>query len=389
MTSPPAPRSRIRRRISLISSALVLVAALGLGVALSWEASCPLPVTDSVGPGGSVPLAWTAPCYGGEEVLRLERVEVRALSPNEVRVRLHAAGVNPLDWHRIAGEPYIMRLAEGLGRPGAPRVGVDFAGVVEEVGAEVTRFRVGDRVFGGATGAFAESLIVREDRVVAPVPEGVELEVAAAVPVAGTTALQALRMAGEVGPGVRVLVNGASGGVGTFTVQIAKAMGAEVTGVSSARNLELVRSLGADHVIDYAETDFTRGEARWDVVIDNVGNHTLRDLRRAVEPGGHLVMVTGPKSNRWLGPVTRMAWSRLTDPFTVVEQRSLLASLRGDDLEILAGMLGQGTLTAPIDQRFPLTELPAAISYQGAGRTRGKNIVQIRSSEAPDTSSPE
>ncbi len=389
MTPSPAPRSRVRRRIVLIPAALVLVAALVLGFALSWDQSCPQPVAAADALGGSVHLAWTAPCYGGEDALRLEPVASRELGSDEIRVRLHAAGVNPLDWHRVAGEPYIMRLSEGLGRPEAPRIGVDFAGVVEEVGADVTRFRVGDRVFGGATGAFAESLVVREDRVLAMIPEGVDFEVAAAVPVAGTTALQALRMAGEVGPGVRVLVNGASGGVGTFTVQIAKAMGAEVTGVSSARNLELVRSFGADHVIDYAETDFTRGEARWDVVIDNVGNHALRDLRRALEPGGHLVMVTGPKSNRWLGPVTRLAWSRITDPFTAVEQRSLLASLNRDDLELLAGMLGQGSLTAPIDQRFPLTELPSAISYQGAGRTRGKNIVQIRLPEAPGPVTPE
>jgi NADPH:quinone reductase-like Zn-dependent oxidoreductase len=270
-----------------------------------------------------------------------------------------------------------MRLSSGIGRPSNPRVGVDFAGTVEAVGEGVQRFRPGDRVFGARSGAFAEYVVVREGGAVVLMPDGVAFDEAAAVPIAAVTALQAVRDAGRVGPGTRVLVNGASGGVGTYAVQVAKALGAHVTGVSSGRNAELVLSLGADRAIDYQAEDFTRGTELYDVIIDNVGNHPLAAYRRVLEPDGTLVMVTGPKRNRWLGPVTRAVWAGVTQPLANRTQVTILGDMNADDLAVLAGMMEDGTLRSVIDRRFALAEVPEAIEYLAQGRTRGKNVIVV------------
>jgi NADPH:quinone reductase-like Zn-dependent oxidoreductase len=252
---------------------------------------------------------------------------------------------------------------------------VDFAGTVEAVGAGVTRFSPGDAVFGGRTGAFAEYVVVREDRAVVAKPAGVSFEQAAAVPIAGLTALQGLRDRGGLEAGDKVLVNGASGGVGTFAVQIAKAYGAEVTGVCSTRNVEMVRSLGADHVIDYTQENYTDGEVRYDLILDNVGNHSLSDNRRVMSPDGVLVMVGGPKDDPWIGPLLRPAKALLMSPFVDEELAPFLARLTPEDLEVMAGLMADGKVTAVIDRRYRLDQVGEAIGYLEEGHARGKVIL--------------
>jgi NADPH:quinone reductase-like Zn-dependent oxidoreductase len=367
----------MKRRYKLL---LGIAGLLGAGVVafamfLSHDKPCPAPVVAAEGE--RTMLAVRAHCYGGVDALTLERVPVPTPAADQLLVRVHAAGINPLDWHYLHGQPYIMRMMSGFGRPEHPQVGVDYAGIVEAVGESVSNFRSGDAVVGSHSGAFAEYLVVPEGGSVVHMPDGGDFEQAAAVPVAGSTALQAVRDAGRVGPGTRVLINGASGGVGTFAVQIARALGAEVTGVSSARNTELVRGLGADHTIDYTQEDFTRGERRYDVIVDNVGNHTPSAMRRALAPDGLLVMVTGPKSNRWLGPITRMLGVRLSAPFVRQTQLTLFTEMGAEDLATLTGMMHAGTVRAVIDRRFALAEVPDAIAYLEQGRTRGKNVIHV------------
>lgn len=238
--------------------------------------------------------------YGGPEVLRVEAVEKPVPTDDQLRIRVHAASINPLDWHYLRGAPYLMRLDSGLTRPTSPRLGVDFAGTVEAVGRNVSGFKPGDEVFGGRNGALAEYVCVSPRAVVAK-PANVTFEQAAAVPIAAVTALQGLRDRGKLRAGEKVLINGASGGVGTFAVQIAKVLGAEVTGVCSTRNVELVRSLGADRVVDYTRETFTEGAERYDLILDMVGNHDLLDLRRVLKPEGRYVMIGG-SSGRWMRP---------------------------------------------------------------------------------------
>src|ERR1700682_479874 len=247
-------------------------------------------------------------CDYGLSNLRLEDVEKPVPNDDQVLVRVRAASVNPYDWHFIEGTPYIVRLmGVGLRKPKDTRLGVDFAGTVEAVGKNVTQFKPGDEVFGGRGGAFAEYVCPRADRAIALKPANITFEQAASVNIAGITALQALRDKGNVQPGQKVLINGASGGVGTFAVQIAKTFGAEVTGVCSTRNVDLVRSLGADHVIDYTKEDFAKGEQRYDVILDNVPNQPLSGFRRALQPKGICVMIGGggPNDGGLIGPMGR------------------------------------------------------------------------------------
>ncbi|MBX3724753.1 MAG: NAD(P)-dependent alcohol dehydrogenase [Xanthomonadales bacterium] len=364
--------ARRRRRVLRSLLGLLVLAIAGMAVALRYESPCAPP---SAASGENTMLAARQVCYGPPSQLVIASVPRPVAGPGELLVRVHAAGVNPLDWHSLYGQPYFMRLSSGIGRQSDPRTGVDFAGTVEAVGDGVERFRPGDAVFGVRNGAFAEYLVVAADRNVVHKPHGIGFEAAAAVPIAALTALQAVRDAGRLQPGQRVLVNGASGGVGTFAVQIAKALGGHVTGVSSGRNVALVQALGADAVIDYGREDFTRGGRRYDLIVDNVGNHDLAALRRALHEDGTVVMVTGPKSNRWLGPLSRMLWARLSAPFVSQAQVSLLASSNPADLATLRDMLADGRLRPVIDRRFALSEVPAAIDWQGQGRSRGKNIV--------------
>jgi len=317
--------------------------------------------------------------YGTADVLRLERVEIPTPADDEVLVRVHAAAINPLDWHEMRGTPYVMRLGSGLRRPKDLRLGVDFAGTVESVGRNVTRFKPGDAVFGGRSGALAQYLVAREDRAIALKPPNVSFEQAAAVAIAGSTALQGLRDAGRLRAGDSVLINGASGGVGTFAVQIAKAMGAVVTGVSSERNHALVRSLGADRVIDYRTADYTEGDLRYDVILDNVGNRSLTDNRRVLERDGRFVVIGGggPDAGNWIGPLLRPLQALLLAPFVTQDMGILLARLTREDMNALAGLMASGAVTPVIDRVYPLAETAEAIRYLEQGRARGKVIIEI------------
>ena len=317
--------------------------------------------------------------YGTAEVLRLEDVAKPMPGDDEILVRVHAAGVNPLDWHYMRGTPYLMRLGSGLRKPKDTRLGVDYAGTVEAVGQNVTRFKPGDEVFGGRSGALAQYVVARADRAVALKPPNVSLEQAGAVAIAATTALQGLRDAGQLKAGQKVLINGASGGVGTFAVQIAKAMGAEVTGVCSTRNVELVRSLGADHVIDYTQQDYTAGDLRYDVVLDNVGNRSLLENRRVLLPEGRYVLIGGggPDAGHWFGPLLKPLQAVLLSPFVSQHMGLHLATLTSEDTSVLASMMRSGAVTTVIDRRYPLPETAAAIRYLEEGRARGKVVVTI------------
>ena len=360
--------------LSGIGAVLGLGAAV-LGVAISRNSSC----------GTAAPLAADAGtmkavvhrCYGGPEVLSYEDIAKPALEDNRVLIRVRSASANPLDWHYLRGEPYIMRMSSGFGAPEDIRTGVDFAGTVEAVGAGVTRFKPGDDVFGGASGAFAEYVTVREAGALALKPANVTFEQAAAVPIAAITALQALRDKGLIQAGQKVLINGASGGVGTMAVQIAKSYGAEVTGVCSTRNVALVRSAGADHVIDYTKHDFTEGTERYDLIIDSVGNHSPLSLRHVMQPNGALVMVGNLSKGRWLGPLIGSIKGMMLAPF--IEQRiePLLANMTAEDLALLAELMRAGKLTPVIDRRYPLSEVPQAIEYLETGRARGKVMIAV------------
>jgi NADPH:quinone reductase-like Zn-dependent oxidoreductase len=315
-------------------------------------------------------------CYGSPDVLEFTDVEKPTPLDDQVLVRVKAAAVNPLDWHYMRGLPYVMRLSSGLGAPTDKRLGVDFAGTIEAVGKDVTRFEPGDDVFGGSTGAFAEYVTVREDRALARKPANMTFAQAASVPIAGITALQALRDNGRLQPGQKVLINGASGGVGTFAVQIAKSFGAEVTGVCSTRNVEMVRSIGADHVIDYKKENYTESGQSYDLIIDMVGNHSLLANRDVLTPEGILVIVGGPSGN-WLGPLTGPIKALLLSPFVDQEIGIILAQLRADDLEILGELMQAGKVTPVIDQRYALSELAEAMRYSESGRARGKIVIEL------------
>jgi len=318
--------------------------------------------------------------YGTADVLQLATVETPVPGADELLVKVHVAALNPLDWHEMRGTPYVMRLSTGLRRPEELQLGVDFAGTVTAVGEKVTRFKPGDAVFGGRSGALAQYLVVRQDRAVALKPARLSFEQAAGVGIAGTTALQGLRDAGRVGAGDRVLVNGASGGVGTFAVQIARSMGAEVTGVSSARNHELVRSLGASHVIDYRTQDYTAGEARYDVILDNVGNRSLAENRRVLEPDGRYVLIGGggPDAGKWIGPLVRPLQALLMSPFVSQDMGMHLARLTQEDTEALAALMQAGAVTPVIDRSYPLAETAAAVRYLEEGRARGKVVITVQ-----------
>ena len=323
----------LRGKILLGVVGVLGIAVVALAATLSYNAGCgTAAATDAAVPQMRAILYR---CYGPPAVLRLELTPRPVPTDNQILVRVHAAAVNPLDWHFLRGEPYVMRLSSGLGRPAAPQLGVDFAGTVEAVGKDVTRFKPGDAVFGGRNGAFAEYLAVRADRAVVLKPANVSFEEAAAVPVAAITALQAVRDKGRVRPGQKVLVNGASGGVGTYVVQIAKAYGAEVTGVSSTRNLELVRSLGADHVIDYTRQNFTEGTQRYDVIIDNVGSQSLLAYRRVLTAEGIVVMVGSTSRGAWLGPLSRPLVAMVLSPFVSQTFEMLMSELNPADMNTL------------------------------------------------------
>jgi len=312
--------------------------------------------------------------------LKLENIEKPVPNDDQILVKVRAASINPYDWHFVEGTPYIMRMmGVGLRKPKDIQLGVDFAGTVEAVGKNVTQFKPGDDVFGGRGGAFAEYVCRRAEGAVALKPANLTFEQAASVNIAGITALQALRDKGKVQPGQKVLINGASGGVGTFAVQIAKTFGADVTGVCSTRNVDLVRSLGADHVIDYTKEDFAKGTERYDVILDNVPNHSLSECRRILTPNGKYVMIGGggPNDSRWVGPFGRVIKTMVLSPFTSQKMGMMMADANGKDLTILADMMQSGKLKPVIDRTYKLNEVPAAIAYLEEGHARGKVVITV------------
>ena len=319
-------------------------------------------------------------CEYGLKNLKLENIEKPAPNDDQLLVRVHAASVNPYDWHFVEGTPKIMRaMGVGLRKPKDTRLGVDFAGTVEAVGKNVTQFKPGDEVFGGRGGAFAEYVTPRSNRAVALKPANVTFEQAASVNIAGITALQAVRDKGKVQQGQKVLINGASGGVGTFAVQIAKSFGADVTGVCSGRNVDLVKSLGADHVIDYTKEDFAKGAERYDAILDNVPNHSLSECRRVLNPNGKYVLIGGggPNDSRWIGPFGRIIKTMVLSPFINQKMGMMMADANHDDLTILADMMQSGKLKPVIDRTYKLSEIKEAIAYVEEGHARGKVIITV------------
>jgi NADPH:quinone reductase-like Zn-dependent oxidoreductase len=316
--------------------------------------------------------------YGSPDVLELRDIDRPVVGDGDVLVRVHAAGVDPGVWHLMTGRPYLVRvMGYGLRTPKVGIRGRDVAGRVEAVGNNVTQVQPGEEVFGIAEGSFAEYVSARADKL-APKPANLTFEQAAAVPISALTALQALRDRGKVQPGQTVLIIGAAGGVGTFAVQLAKAFGAEVTGVCSTTKVDLVRSLGADEVIDYTREDFADGARRWDLIVDTAGRRSLSHLRRALTPRGTLVIVGGEGGGRWLGGFDRQI---LRAPIlsALVRQRlrPLISKERSDDLVVLKEFIEAGEVTPVIDRTYSLREVPEAIRYLEAGHARGKIVIRV------------
>jgi len=315
--------------------------------------------------------------YGSTEVLTLKDIAQPEVGNKEVLVRVHAAGVDRGAWHLMTGRPYLLRIAGyGLRRPKNPVRGREVAGVVEAIGADVTRFRPGDAVMGIGEGTFAEFARAREDKLV-PKPASLTFEQAAAVPISASTALHAVRDQGKVQPGQTVLVIGASGGVGTFAVQLAKTFGADVTGVASTAKVDLVRSIGADHVIDYTRDDVADGPQRYDVILDIGGNRSLSHLRRALTRQGTLVLVGGESGDRWTGGMGRQVLAVATSAFSRQNMRMFINKERSADLQYLTELIDAGKVTPIIDRTYPLRQTPEAILYLEEGHSRGKIVITV------------
>jgi NADPH:quinone reductase-like Zn-dependent oxidoreductase len=313
--------------------------------------------------------------YGAPDVLELKDIDQPVVNDDDVLVRVHAAAVGKGDWLTVKGLPYVARLRYGLPNPKHPVPGFDAAGRIEAVGPNVTRLQAGDEVFGWCDGSFAEYASVPQGQL-AQKPANLSFEQAAAVPISGFAALQALRDTGGVQPGQQVVIIGASGGVGSFAVQLAKAFGAEVTGVCSTKSLEMVRSIGADQVIDYTQEDFTRTGRRYDLILEMAGNRSLADLRRALTPKGTLVLVGG-SGGRWFMGTGRTLRAVLVSPFVGQRLRSFLSKPRGADLVVLKDLIDAGKITPVIDRAFPLSETPEAIRYVGERSTKGKTVITV------------
>ena len=315
--------------------------------------------------------------YGSPDVVELQEIDKPVPTEDEVLVRVRAASPNIADWYEVTGRPYVGRTQMGLFKPKTNRLGVDYAGTVEAVGANVTTFRPGDEVFGGRNGAYAEYVCAREDRAIVRKPANVTFEEAAAVPIAAITALQGLRDKGQLEPGQKVLINGASGGVGTFAVQIAKALGAEVTAVCSTGNVDLARSIGADHVIDYNKEDFTRGDRRYDLMLDIAGSRSWSACKRVLDPQATFVMAGGPKTNRLLGPLGHLVKLRLAAVGSGRKVIFFIAKFNKADMLVLQELLESGKVTPVIDRRYEWSEIADALRYLGEGHARGKIVITV------------
>src|SRR6516164_3796351 len=363
---------KLRYKILSVIGVIVVLGGLALAFAMSHNSPCsPAPPL----PAGATPMkAIVHRCYGSPDVIRYEDLPRPAPADNEILVKVQAASVNPLDWHYLEGTPYMLRIEAGFGKPDDPRLGVDFSGTVEAVGKSISRFKPGDEVFGGKFGALAQYIVVREERAVALKPASVTHEQAAAVAIAGVTALQALRDNGHIHAGQNVLVNGASGGVGTFAVQIAKSFGANVTGVCSTHNVDLVRSLGADQVIDYTKENFTKGNERYDVILDNVGTgHSLSEYKKVMVPEGKYVLIGGGgvADQGLLGGLARALWAPIVSKFGKQHMGMMMADPSTKDLTMLGEMTQEGKLKPVIDRTYKLEEVPQALAYLEQGHARG------------------
>jgi NADPH:quinone reductase-like Zn-dependent oxidoreductase len=313
--------------------------------------------------------------YGRPDVLELREVDRPVLEDDQVLVRVHASSVNPAEWYEVTGM-YIARPSTGLRKPKRKLVGTDLAGSVESVGKDVKDFRPGDEVFGAAPGAWAEYAAARDVRL-APKPANVSFEEAAAVPIAAITALQALRDHGHLQSGQSVLINGASGGVGTYAVQIAKVLGGDVTAVCSTRNVEQARSLGADRVVDYTKEDFTRRSERHDLMLDIAGSRPFSKCRRVLTPDATIILVGGRMTYRGLGPLPHLAGMFLASRFRSQKVKFFVAKITSDDLAFLGDLLQAGKVTSVIDRRYELSELPEALVYLGETHARGKVVITV------------
>jgi NADPH:quinone reductase-like Zn-dependent oxidoreductase len=316
--------------------------------------------------------------YGPPEaVVELRDLEKPTPADDEVLVRVRATSVNIAEWYAVTGRPWLARATTGLRRPKDVRLGVDYAGTVEAVGKDVTQFQPGDDVFGGRSGAYAEYVVAKEDRAIVRKPENVTFEQAAATGTAAITALQGLRDQGGLVPGQKVLIHGASGGVGTFAVQIAKALGATVTAVCSTPNVEIARSLGADRVVDYTQEDVTRSGERYDLALDIAGTRPFSQLRRVLEPDATVVVIGGPRANRLLGPLGHVVGSRLAALRASQKVAFFIAKFGKEDMETLRSFLEDGRMTSVVDSVYPLDEIADALRHMGGGHPRGKIVVTV------------
>jgi NADPH:quinone reductase-like Zn-dependent oxidoreductase len=365
---------KLRYKVATGVVVLFFAGMTALTMILSHSADCPPAPEVAEGAGHMKAVVYR--CYGSPDVLNVETIAKPVPGDEEILVKVKAASINPLDWHYLRGLPYFLRMGSGIGKPTDIRLGVDFAGTVESVGANVTLFQPGDDVFGGAFGAYADYLVMNQSGAVVRKPAAVSFDQAASLPIAAVTALQALRDKGNLKEGQKVLVNGASGGVGTFAVQIAKSLGAEVHGVCSTRNVDMVRSLGADHVFDYKKEDYTRSGQKYDLILDMVSNHSLSANRDALTPNGILVIVGGPSGN-WLTPMIAPLKAMLMSPFVDQEMSMILARMNKADLTTLGELTASGTLTPVIERKYPLGETADALRHSEAGHVRGKLVISL------------
>jgi NADPH:quinone reductase-like Zn-dependent oxidoreductase len=373
--SAPRRKGRVRRVLKRVFYLIVML--IGVLAAYAWVTGARQEPIDTGEPHMKA-VVYTD--YGSPDVLKIRDIKKPVPNDDQVLIKVRAASINPLDWHYMEGTPYIMRaFGVGLRKPKDPRLGVDMAGQVEAVGKNVTQFKTGDEVFGARDGAFAEYVSARADRAIALKPGNITFEQAASVPIAAITALQGLRDKGHVSPGKKVLINGASGGVGTFAIQIARSLGAEVTGVCSTRNLDLVKSLGADHVIDYTKEDFTDGEQRYDVILDNVGTQPLSGFKRSLVPNGICVMIGGggPNDGGLIGPMARPIKALFLSPFMTQKMGMMMAELNKKDLNAMGDLMQSGKVKPVIDRTYPLSQIADAIRYLEQGHARGKVVITI------------